>query len=333
MKNKSYYLTLLLSATIVLTALPAYAQKTDENMEAPKAKKIKKEFHEFGNTRIDNYYWLNQRDNPEVIAYLKAENRYTGKVMKKTEKLQEKLYKEIVGRIKQEDMSVPYELHGYEYYTRYEKKKEYPVYCRKKLAKDAPEEVMLDGNKMAEGHHFFDIGSWEVSSNNQLLAYSVDTVSRRKYTIRFRNLETGEEYPDAIPNTTGDVTWANDNKTVFYAMKDKTLRAYRIMRHHLGESPEKDVVVYEEKDPTFDVFVYKTKSDKYLVIGSSSTLTTEYRILDADTPDEKFRIFQKRKRGHEYDISHQGDRWLIRSNHDARNFRLMEAPEDNTTMK
>jgi len=333
MKLIPVFLTISLITMATLFSMQACQQKTNEIMEAPKAKKIKKEFHEFGNTRIDNYYWLNQRDNPEVLDYLKAENKYTAKVMKKTEKLQEKLYKEIVGRIKQKDMSVPYDLHGYQYYTRYEEKKEYPVYCRKKLKKDAPEEVMLDGNKMAEGHHFFDIGSWEVSLNNQLLAYSIDTVSRRKYTIRFKNLVTGEDYTDKIPNTTGDITWANDNKTVFYAMKDETLRAYRIMRHHLGESPEKDVVVYEESDPTFDVFAYKTKSDKYLVIGSSSTLTTEYRILKADNPDGKFKVFQKRQREHEYDISHQGNRWLIRTNKDAKNFKLMETPEDKTSMK
>ena len=333
MKNKTIFLTSSLIAIAMLVTAQAFSQKTNEIMEAPKAKKIKKEFHEFGNTRIDNYYWLNQRDNPEVIDYLKAENKYTETVMKSTEKLQEKLYKEIVGRIKQKDMSVPYDLHGYQYYTRYEEKKEYPVYCRKKLEKGAPEEIMLDGNKMAKGHHFFEIGSWEVSLNNKLLAYSIDTVSRRKYTIRFKNLETGEEYPDKIPNTTGDITWANDDKTVFYAMKDETLRAYRIMRHHLGEDTAKDVVVYEEKDPTFDVFAYKTKSDKYLVIGSSSTLTTEYRILDADNPDGKFSVFQKRQRGHEYDISHQGGRWLIRTNKDAKNFRLMETPEGKTSMK
>ena len=333
MRNKTIFLKLSLIAIAMLVTVQAFSQKTNEIMEAPKAKKIRKEFHEFGNTRIDNYYWLNQRDNPEVIAYLKAENKYTEQVMKKTEKLQEKLYKEIVGRIKQKDVTVPYDLHGYQYYTRYEKKKEYPVYCRKKLEKNAPEEVMLDGNKMAKGHHFFDIGSWEVSLNNKLLAYSIDTVSRRKYTIRFKNLETGEEYPDKIPNTTGDITWANDDKTVFYAMKDETLRAYRIMRHHLGEDTGKDVVVYEESDPTFDVFAYKTKSDKYLVIGSSSTLTTEYRILEADNPDGKFRVFQKRERGHEYDISHQGGRWLIKTNKEAKNFRLMETPEDETSMK
>jgi len=333
MKLNPVFLTISLITMAMLVSIQGCQQKTNETMEAPRAKKIKKEFHEFGNTRIDNYYWLNQRDNPEVLDYLKAENKYTEKVMKKTEKLQKKLFSEIVGRIKQKDMSVPYDFHGYQYYTRYEEKKEYPVYCRKKLRKNASEEIMLDGNKMAEGHHFFDIGSWEVSHNNQLLAYSIDTVSRRKYSIRFKNLVTGKEFEDNIPNTSGDITWANDDKTVFYAVKDETLRPYRIMRHHLGESPEKDVVVYEETDPTYDVFVYKTKSDKYLIIGSSSTLSTEYRILRADDPDGKFKVFQKRQRNHEYDISHQGDRWLVRTNKDAKNFRLMETPEDKTSMK
>ncbi len=333
MNNKSNFLILLPMMIAMLVSLQACAQETHEIMDAPGAKKIKKEFHEFGNTRVDNYYWLNQRDNPKVIDYLKEENEYTARVMKKTEKLQKKLYKEIVGRIKQKDMSVPYNLRGYQYYTRYEKGKQYPVYCRKKLKKDAPEEIMLDGNKMARGHHFFEIGDWEVSQNNELLAYSVDTVSRRKYSIRFKNLETGDNYTDNIPNTTGDITWANDNKTVFYAIKDKTLRAYRIMRHHLGENPEKDVVVYEETDPTYDVFVYKTKSDKYLVIGSSSTLSAEYRILNANDADGKFKVFQKRQRDHEYDISHQGGRWLIRTNKEAKNFRLMETPEDKTPIE
>lgn len=302
-------------------------------MKTPRAKKIRKEFHEFGNTRVDNYYWLKQRDNEEVVDYLKAENQYTEKVMKKTEKLQERIYKEIVGRIKQTDMSVPYTLHGYQYYTRFEEGKEYPVYCRKKQGKDAPEEIMLNGNEMAVGHHFFRIGSWEVSFDNTLIAYSVDTVSRRKYTILFKNLKTGEIYNESIPNTSGGITWANDNKTVFYTIKDETLRPYKIMKHKLGTPADNDQIVFEENDPTYDSFIYKTKSDKFLVIGSSSTLSTEYRILKADDPDGKFKVFQKRQREHEYDISHQGGRWLVRTNKDAKNFRLMETPENKTSME
>jgi len=313
--------------------LPSCQQKTNENMKTPRAKKIRKEFHEFGNTRVDNYYWLKQRDNEEVVDYLKAENQYTEKVMKKTEKLQGKIYNEIVGRIKQTDMSVPYTLHGYQYYTRFEEGKEYPVYCRKKQEKDAPEEIMLNGNEMAVGHHFFRIGSWEVSLDNTLIAYSVDTVSRRKYTIWFKNLKTGEIYNESIPNTSGGITWANDNKTVFYTIKDETLRPYKIMKHKLGTPADNDQIVFEENDPTYDAFIYKTKSDKFLVIGSYSTLSTEYRILKADDPDGKFKVFQKRQRELEYDISHQGGRWLVRTNKDAKNFRLMETPENKTSME
>lgn len=301
-------------------------------MKAPVAKKTEKVFNEQGHERVDNYYWLNQRDNPEVIEYLKAENAYTEEMLKGTEKFQEKIYKEIISRIKQTDMSVPYTVNGYAYYTRYEEGKEYPVYCRKTLATDAPEEVMLDGNKMAEGHAFFQIGSWEVSPDNEMLVYSVDTVSRRKYTLHFKNLKTGEVYEESIPNTSGNVTWANDNKTIFYAIKDETLRPYKILRHCLGQNVKNNEVVYHETDPTYNTYVYKTKSEKYLVIGSESTLTSEYRVLDAAQPTGVFKLFQKRRHGIEYNISHQGNRWLVRTNYKAKNFRLMEAPENKTEL-
>ena len=307
-------------------------QEKDANMKAPIAKKVKKEFVEFGNTRVDNYYWLNDREDNEVISYLEAENAYTKEVMKGTKELQDKLFDEIVGRIKQTDMSVPYQLNGYEYYTRYEEGKEYPVYCRKKLNANAEEEVMLDGNRMAEGHSYFQIGGWEVSKNNEMLVYSVDTVSRRKYTLYFKNLTTGEVFEENIPNTSGNVTWANDDKTVFYAIKDETLRPDKILRHKLGSQVEKDAVVFHEEDATFSSYVYKTKTDKYLVIASGSTLSDEYRILDASNPDGVFEVFQQRERDLEYSISHQGDRWLIRTNLGAKNFRLMEVKE-NKTMK
>ncbi len=305
----------------------------EADMKAPVAKKIEKVFEEHDHKRVDNYYWLNQRENPEVIEYLKAENAYTEEMLKDTKALQEKIYKEIVSRIKQSDISVPYKLNGYEYYTRYEEGKEYPVYCRKKLVENAVEEVMLDGNKMAEGYPYFHIGSWEVSPDNEMLVYSIDTVSRRKYTLHFKNLKTGKVLEENIPNTSGNVTWANDNKTVFFAIKDETLRPYKILRHKLGTDVKKDNVVYHETDPTYNTFVYKTKSEKYLVIGSESTLTTEYRILDATQPEGSFSVFQKRTPGVEYDISHQGGRWLVRTNYKAKNFRLMETPENKTTIE
>ena len=303
-----------------------------QNMEIkpPKAKKIKKVLTKHGDRRIDNYYWLNERNNPEVIQYLKAENRYTEEVFNKPAKeLQEKLYREIVGRIPQKDSSVPYLVHGYFYYIRYDEGKEYPVICRKK--EDGKEEqVMLDGNKMAEGLSYFAFGDWDVSTDNKMLAFSIDTVSRRKYTIKIKNLSTDEILDDTIRNTTGEVVWANDNKTLFYVKRDRSLRAYKIFKHILGTDTKKDKPVYHEKDPTFDVSISKTKSDKYLIITSVSTLSTEQRILEADNPNGTFRIFQPRQRDLEYEVDHQDGRFLVLTNYKAKNFRLMECPENKT---
>jgi oligopeptidase B len=299
----------------------------------PIATKIPVVHHKHGHQRIDNYYWLNQRDSQEVIDYLEAENAYTDEVMNDTNDLQQLLYDEMVGRVRQTDMSVPVEYNGYSYYTRYQEGQEYPVICRKALIKDASEEIMLDGNKMAEGLAFFHVGSWEVSSDNRLMAYTIDTVSRRQYTLHVKNLETGEVLLDDIQNISGDVTWANDNKTLFYSKKDETLRPFQIMRHVLGESEQSDTIVFEENDPTFNTFVFKTKSDKYLVIGSESTLSSEYWILEAHRPMEAFRVFQSRQDKMEYSIDHQGGRFLVLTNLEAINFRLMETPEENTSIK
>ena len=285
---------------------------------------------EHGHERLDPYYWLNQRDNQNVIDYLNAENEYTSAVMNDTSDLQELLYDEMVGRIKQTDMSVPVELNGYAYYTRYQEGQEYPIICRKALKEGAQEEIMLDGNKMAEGLAFFHIGSWQVSPNNKMLAYTIDTVSRRQYHVHVKNLVTGELLVDDISNTSGDVTWANDNQTLFYSRKDDTLRPFQIIRHVLGLEENTDEVVYEEKDATFDTFVFKTKSDKYLVIGTESTLSSEYRILEADHPMGEFRIFQSRRDNMEYTIYHQGNRFLILTNLEAKNFKLMATPEEAT---
>ncbi|MCF6169389.1 MAG: S9 family peptidase [Bacteroidales bacterium] len=321
-------------AAIILSGFTSCEQKMIDQMNPPIAKKIPAEFKEHGNTRIDNYYWLNQREDAEVIDYLKAENAYTKTILKETETLQKKIYDEIVGRIKQTDMSVPYRVKAFEYYTRFEKKKEYPVYCRKSLKTNGgEEEIMLDGNKLAEGHPYFQIGGWEVSHNNQLLAYSVDTVSRRKYTIHFKNLKTGEVYDESIRNTSGGMVWANDNKTVYYTVKDETLRPFKIFSHILGTAVENDRLVYHESDPVYNTFIYKTKSEKYLVIGSESTLSSEYRILDANHPEGTFSVFQPRQEKLEYSISHQGNRFLILTNDKAKNFRLMETPENITGME
>ncbi len=297
----------------------------------PIAKKEPKELTTHGDTRIDNYYWLNQREDPEVIAYLNAENDYTKQMMAHTEDLQKKLFDEIVGRIKQTDESVPYRKDGYYYYTRFEAGKEYPIYARKKGSLDAPEEIMVNANERAEGLSYYSAAGMNVSKNNRLLAFGEDTVSRRKYTIRFKDLTTGKMLPDAIPNTTGSAVWANDNKTVFYTMKDPALRSYKIFRHTLGTPASQDKEIFHEADETFNTFVYKTKSDKYIIIGSGSTLSNEYRYLDANNPNGTFKVIQPRERGLEYSVDHFGNNFYIVTNKDkATNFKLMQTPVTKT---
>ena len=296
-------------------------------MEAPIAEKIEKELTIHGLTRIDPYYWLNERENPKVIDYLNAENDYKDVMLKDTEELQEKLFDEIVGRIKKDDSSVPYFDNGYYYYSRYEEGMEYPFYCRKKESLDAEEEILMNVNEMAEGYDYYAVGGRSISPDNKLMVYGVDTVSRRKYTLYIKNLETGELFAETIPRTVGYAAWANDNKTLFYTHKDdETLRSDKIFKHVLGTSAEKDELVYFEEDETYNTFVYKSKSDKFLIIGSSSTMSDEYRFLDAGNPNGKFKIFQKRERGLEYSIGHFKDHFYIVTNLDAQNFRLVKTP-------
>lgn len=320
---------------ILLTGLFAFAcnpaeKKKEETMKAPIAELQPHEMTEHGNTRIDNYFWMRNRDTEPVLSYLNAENDYTKAVLSESETFQASLFEEMKARIKQTDMSVPYKSNGYFYYTRYEEGKEYTVYCRKAETLEAAEEVMLNVNELAEGFAYYAIGGTSVSTNKQILAYSVDTVSRRKYTIHFKNLTTGEVYTDVIPNTSGGITWANDNKTVFYSTKDETLRSFRIHKHTLGTSIDTDEIVYQEDDATFSTFVYKTKSKKYLVIGSSKTLSSEYRILEADNPNGTFRMFQERTPNMRYSISHFEDKFYIRTNWDATNFKMMVCDENKT---
>lgn len=306
--------------------------EVQEITQPPVAKKHPKELTAHGDTRIDNYYWLNERENPEVIAYLNAENDYTKEMMAGTEELQEELFQEIVSRIKQTDESVPFKKNGYFYYTRYEAGKEYPVYARKKGSLEGEEEILLNANERAEGQSYYSASGMNVSPNNQLLAFGEDTVSRRKYTLRFKDLETGILMDDEIPNTTGSAVWAGDNKTVFYTMKDSSLRSYKIFTHILGTPVSQDKEVYHEEDETYGTFVYKTKSDKYIIIGSSSTMAQEYRFLDADKPAGTFKVIQPRERGLEYEVDHFGDSFYIRTNKDeATNFKLMKTPVTRTT--
>ncbi|MFC2137855.1 S9 family peptidase [Bacteroidota bacterium] len=303
-----------------------------KKIEPPVAEKIKKELTIHDHTRIDNYYWLKDREDPKVIEYLKAENEYLEKTLKHTKKFQKNLFKEIVGRIKQTDESVPYFKNGYWYYYRYEEGKEYPIYCRKKESLESEEDIMLNVNELAEGFSFYEIGGMSVSPDNKILAYGVDTLSRRLYTVYFKNLETGEIINPGIINTNASIAWANDNKTLFYAQKDvTTLRPYIIKRHKLGNQVEMDELIFEENDEIYISDVYRSKSGEYIMIGSFSTLSTEYQILRTNDPDGQFKIFQPREKGHEYYLGHFKDKFYINTNWNAQNFRLMASSLDKTT--
>ncbi len=316
---------------------------TMKNIQAPIAKKIPFEMEKHGDIRIDNYFWMRLSDeqknseNPDnqtqdVLDYLNAENDYKDEIMSDTKGFQELLFKEMKGRIKEDDSSVPYYKNGYYYIVKYGKGLEYPIYSRKKETLNNPEALLLDVNKLAEGFSYYNVSSLSVSPSNELLIFGEDTVSRRIYTLKFKELISGELLKDEIKGTTGYGIWANDNKTVFYAKKDETLRSYKIFKHILGTSQNDDVEVYHEKDDTFSTFVAKTKSGKYIVIGSKSTISDEYRYLDANNPDGEFHIFQERIKDLEYDIYHHSDRWYIRTNDkEALNFKIMSCFESKTS--
>lgn len=299
----------------------------------PIAKIVPHELEKHGHVRIDNYYWLNDRDNPEVIDYLNKENDFYNQSTAHTKDFQKDLFEEMKARIKEDDESVPYFYNGYFYITRFEKGKDYPIHSRKKETLEANEEIMFDCNEMAKDFTYFNLNGISISEDNKWVSFGSDTVSRRQYTIQIKNLETNEILPLKIENTTGGATWAADNKTIFYSRKDEvTLRPDRIFKHKLGSNPANDVVVYFEKDDTFNVAVYKSKSKKYLVISSESTLTSEFQILLSETPDSKFKIFQKRTRELEYSFSHYEDSFYIVTNKDdATNFKLMKTSEDKTS--
>jgi oligopeptidase B len=319
-------------AGMVVSLLMAFSCGQKASMlEPPVAKKIVKELTIHGDTRIDNYYWMNQPEDTAVISYLNAENSYTDSMMKHTEPLQTKLFDEMIARIKKTDESVPYKSNGFYYYSRTEGDAEYPLYCRKEGGMDAKEQIMLNVPEMAKGFSFYSVGDYSVSESNKILAYSEDTLSRRRYTIKFKSLVDDKIYGDEIENTTGGITWANDNKTVFYTVKHpETLLPYKVFKHVLGTSVDQDELVYEEKDNTFYAFCYKTKSKKYIIIGSTSTLSSEYRFLDASKPNGEWTVFQAREKDLEYGIDHyQGD-FYIRTNYQAKNFRLMKTPVSKT---
>jgi oligopeptidase B len=316
--------------------------ESTEKLVAPVAEKEPKELIAHGDTRIDNYYWMRLSDeqksaqNPDahtqkVLDYLNAENSYLDTILGHTQKFQDDLFEELKARIKKDDESVPYFKNGFWYYTRFETGQEYPVYCRKKESLDAAEEIMLNVNDLARGFDFFSLGGLSVSPDNKILAYSEDTLSRRIYTIKFKNLDTGELLEDVIPNAQGEVAWANDNKTVFYTSKNEiTLRSEKIMRHKFGLSTDQDVVVYHEEDPSYYIGVDRSKSGKFNIIVSESTLTSDYRILSTDDPTGEFMQFTEKEEDVLYSIDHFQDKFYIKTNWKAQNFRLMETDIDNT---
>jgi oligopeptidase B len=296
----------------------------------PKADKIAHPLVSHNDERVDNYYWLKDRDNADTIAYLEAENAHHKAFMSSTEGLQENLFQEIKGRIKEDDQSVPYQKHGYWYYIRYNLGQEHPLYCRKKGSLEAEEEILIDANIEAKDHSFFEIGGLSISPDDQWLAYGVDTLSRRIYTIYFKHLVSGEVSTSEIKGTTGSATWSTDSQFIFYTNKDETLRPSKIFRHRFDPKEDNaavDVEIYHEEDSTFMCSVYKSKSEDFILIGSHSTLSNEYRFIKSDQPESEFAIIHPRTKDLEYAVAHFGDYWYIHTNYqNAANFKLMYCP-------
>ena len=301
-------------------------------LSAPKAAKKAKELTIHGDVRIDNYYWLNDKENPDVISYLNAENEYYNEVTKHTKAFQNDLFEEMKARIKEDDESVPYKKNQYFYITKFQKGKQYPIYTRKFQILEAKEEILFDVNELAKEHSYYKLAGLSVSPNNKIVSFGVDVSGNREYVISFKNLETGELFPEKIKNTTGGATWAKDNKTVFYTQNNpKTLRSEKIFKHILGTDASEDVEVYFEADDTFNCFVYKTKSEKYIIIGSHNTVSTEYRFLDATNPEGDFKVIQPRERNLEYSVAHyENDFYILTNKDNATNFKLMKTSVEAT---
>ena len=298
-------------------------------MQIPKAKKINKKLTAHGEVRIDPYYWLNERENPEVIQYLEQENTYCDFVMKDTELLQRELFEEMKSRYKEDDESLPYFFNEYWYITRYEKGTEYPVFTRKYQSQENEEELLLDVNILADGHDFYDVGGISISLNNEIMAYSEDITGRRIYTIHIQNLKTKEKLEEKLENTTGRIVWANDNEHFFYIRKNEHLRAYKIYRHRLGTSQEEDVLVFHEEDEAFDVSVFKTKSLEYIFIASSSTVSDEHRFIPAADVFAEWQIVQPREEGLEYAVEHyENDFYILTNEGGDYNFKLVKTSVD-----
>ena len=334
---------LLYSCSISIILASCKNEIMREDIKAPIAEKIVEKLEKHGDVREDNYFWMRLSDEQKnaknkdkqtkkVYDYLNEENAYYEEKTVHTKKFQDFLFEEMKGRVKEDDESVPYKKDGYYYITRFEIGQQYPLHTRKKESLEAPEEILFNVNEEAKGYDYFQLGALNISPNNKLVAFATDTVSRRKYVIKIKNLVTGEVYKDKIENTTGGSVWANDNKTLFYTKKDNvTLRSSQIFKHILGTDSSLDELVFEEKDETFNTFITKSKSKKYLVIGSYSTVSSEYQVLEANNPNGVFRIIQVRERDLEYDIAHYGNHFYIKTNKDdAINFKLMKTPENST---
>lgn len=301
-------------------------QRAVSSISPPIASKLPQTLSLHGDDRTDDYFWLRHRDDPQVIAYLEAENDYTKAVMAHTEALQTALYDEMLARIQETDLSVPYRKGAYYYYSRTETGKAYPIYCRQAGSLDAPETVLLDQNVLAEGHDFFELGLFDVSPNHQLLAYSVDTAGSERYTLFFLNLVTGQLYPETILETGYGFAWGNDNQTVFYTLMDEAQRPFKLMRHRLGSAVSDDELVYDEADESYFLSVGKTRSDAYILLELGSKITSEVHYLDANQPEGKFQVIQPRSSGIEYQVEHHSDSFYIVTNDEALNFKLMRTP-------
>jgi oligopeptidase B len=324
----------LITICVIFAACKEKTQKMTENITPPDCKKIDTTLTMHGDNRGDAYYWLKDRENPEVIDYLNKENDYYNKMTAHTKDFQKSLFDEMKARMKEDDESVPYFYNGYWYQTKYEKGKEYPIFLRKKGSQSAKEEVLFNCNDLAKGHNYFNLGNFSVSPDNKFALFATDVVSRRIYTIKIKNLETGEILSEEIKDMEGDFEWAADSKTFFYVAKDlETLRAHQIKKHIVGRETSKDELIYEEKDDTFNMNLDKSKSEKYIFITVSSTVSSEYQYLDATKPNDKFKLFQKRQRDLEYDVDHFDGHFYVLTNKDkALNFKLMKTPEDKTVM-
>ena len=329
-----YCLPPALLITLITGCSPAPDNTEQTSMPTPPVADVRPfEVDSPNGTRTDNYYWLrdDERKNADILAYLAAENTYTTETLAHLQPLQNRLYEEIIGRIQKDDSSVPYRFRSYYYRTRFEANGEYPIHARAKDSPQAPEEILLDGNELAKDNDFYSIGNYTVSPNNELLAWAEDTTGRRQYTIRFKDLATGAVLPDALPGNQSSLAWADDNETIFYIEKDPvTLLGVRVRRHRLSTDPANDPVVYEEPDDTFYMSLSRSGDERYIVLHLSSTVADEIRFLPVTQPDDDFGVLFERQRDHEYDADHIEDRWIVRTNWQAENFRIMEATDGQT---